>query len=537
MCQADIKSFTVLTMLKDFKIKITELPRVKLVIIIFAIWQYISILGIALLNFSHSLIWLNLGLLLGFLIIAPVYESLLLLILSIPFFVTIPTAKSDTISMWRVLFLALFCFWLIRDIKFNFKKIVFLPWDKYLASFVFVGVFCAGVFGSYWLPAVKQALFFVNIYIFYLVAINVLKSKQQIFETIRYIIWSLAVIITLGFTQLIGSLLTDLNTFWVYWATNVTSLYYGQAFAQVSLYSNSWFSYLGGTELRMFSIMPDSQSFAYICFFALCMGTALTKNVFIHIRKWLWSGIRFAGLAMILSGTRAVWVGMALPFLAVVWARFKHFQSHLAWKFLLPFLIIFALFAASPLINRGLGYLRVEKFQENFLERAQSIYDVKETSNQGRLAMWQESSKFFLSHPFGVGFGNFIISITQNNTSKNYDDLANVKNERYNLPSKYVSAHSLYLQILVETGIFGFGLFLFFWVYVLRNFWLFIRNYKNNQDFLVYFVAQAFLVCLWALGAAVFDITLFNDKVLMFFLLNIGIAGLIVKRYHEFENI
>jgi len=40
---------------------------------------------------------------------------------------------------------------------------------------------------------------------------------------------------------------------------------------------------------------------------------------------------------------------------------------------------------------------------------------------------------------------------------------------------------------------------------------------------------------LWVLAASIFDITLLNDKVLMFFLINIGLAGLIVKRYQEYE--
>ena len=56
------------------------------------------------------------------------------------------------------------------------------------------------------------------------------------------------------------------------------------------------------------------------------------------------------------------------------------------------------------------------------------------------------------------------------------------------------------------------------------------------EDFLIYFVAQALLMVLWILAAAVFDITLLNDKVLMFFFINLGLGGLIVKRYQEYET-
>lgn len=500
----------------------------------------------AILGWPTSLVWLNLGLLLSFIVLCPVYESLLLMVLSIPFFVVIPNARFDSLSMWRVLYLALFLVWLVRDKKILkrsalgehgwYREVTFLPWDKYLAWFAATGLLLAVAFGQFKLEGLKQLVFWLNIYIFYLVMINNLRGKQQIFEFIRYVIWSLAIIVTLGFAQLFGTFLVSLDTFWVYWAANITKLYYGTGFATVSLYSNSWFSYAGATELRMFSIMPDSQSFAYICVIALCMGTALTRSVFKHIKKWLWSGIRFAGLALILSGTRAVWVGMILPFCAVAEAYYKNFQKKLAQKFLWPFIIIFALFAASPLINRGLAYVRVEKFQENFLMRAESIYDLNETSNQGRIDMWIGSSEYFLTHPWGVGFGNFLVSFSQGASGRSYDDLSTQINKRYNLPAKYVSAHSLYLQVLVESGLVGFVFFaLFFWT-MLKYFWHFLKHYEKTEDFLIYFVAQAFLMVLWILAAAVFDITLFNDKVLMYFFINAGIAGLIVKRYHEYEE-
>lgn len=546
-------------MAEDLIAKIKALPKLRLFIIVLAVWQYISVAGIAILNWPNSLVWLNLGLLLAFIVLCPIYESLLLLILSIPFYVAMPNTRFDSYPMWRVLYLALFAVWMVRDKKILFRQgsghelarvkpehnalgqaksseIIFLPWDKYLGWFAAAGLLLALLFGNFRLQAFKQVFFWLNIYCLYLVLINNLKSKQQIFELIRYVVWSLAIIITLGFTQLFGTFLSGLETFWVYWAANITKLYYGASFAQVALYSNSWFSYTGGTELRMFSIMPDSQSFAYICFIALCLGTALTRSVFAHIRKWLWSGIRFAGLALILSGTRAVWVGMILPFFMVAAAYYKNIQKHLAKKFLWPFIIIFALFALSPLINRALSYVRVKRFQENFLPRAESIYQLDETSNQGRIAMWDNSVKFFLAHPWGVGFGNFLLSFTGTGEAKNYEDLANQINPRYNLPAKYVSAHSLYLQILVETGIVGFGIFCAFWLCVIKYFWHFIQHYEKAEDFLVYFVAQALLMVFWILAAAVFDITLLNDKVLMFFFINLGLAGLVVKRYHEYQD-
>jgi len=524
-------------MLKDFKQKIKDLPRLKLLIILFTVWQYVSVACMVALNWPVSLVWLNLGLLLAFIVLCPVYESILLLILSIPFYLVLPNTKFDSLSMWRVLFLVLFIVWFVKDKKFNFRTIIFLPWDKYLGMFAATGLLIGLLLGRFQTEAIRQTAFFVNIYIFYLVMVNSLRGKQHIFEVIRYCIWSMTIIVTLGFAQLISTFLTSLNVFWVYWAANVTKLYYGANFTNVALYSNSWFSYSGQTtELRMFSIMPDSQSFAYVCLIGLCMGTALTRSVFKHVRKWLWSGIRFAALGLILSGTRAVWVGMLAPFAAVMIGYFKNIQKHLAKKYLWPFVIIFVLFLVSPLINQGLRLIRVSIFKENFLERVISIYDLNNASNQGRIEMWKNSLSYFVSHPLGVGFGNFIVSFNAGTSDATYNQLAGQIIKRYNLPAQYVSAHSLYLHVAVETGLIGLVFFVAFWVCVIKYFWRFIKNYENTEDFLVYFVAQALLMVFWILLAGVFDITLFNDKVLMFFLINLGLAGLVVKRYHEYEE-
>ena len=184
-------------MTEDFIKKLKELPRLKLLIIAFTIWQYISVAGMAILGWSTSLVWLNLGLLLAFILLCPVYESLLLLILSIPFYVAIPNSRFDSLAMWRILFFALFVVWFVKDKRLKIKDVHFLPWDKYLGWFVAVGFLAAMLFGSFRWEAFKQVLFWGNIYCFYLVMINTLRGKQQIFELIRYVIWSLAIIVTL----------------------------------------------------------------------------------------------------------------------------------------------------------------------------------------------------------------------------------------------------------------------------------------------------------------------------------------------------
>ena len=72
-----------------------------------------------------------------------------------------------------------------------------------------------------------------------------------------------------------------------------------------------------------------------------------------------------------------------------------------------------------------------------------------------------------------------------------------------------------------------------FIVFILRQTGVLFVPAFGPGAFGVFFMSLPWLLILLA---AVFDITLFNDKVLMFFFINIGLAGLIVKRYHEIDQ-
>jgi O-antigen ligase len=239
---------------------------------------------------------------------------------------------------------------------------------------------------------------------------------------------------------------------------------------------------------------------------------------------------------MILSGTRAAWAGMIAPFFAMFYAYWHKFMRTAVKRFFLTFIIIFILFAISPLINKGLNYLRVGGFQEDFLSRVKSIYDINEISNAGRIAIWKNSTSFAVRHLQGVGLGNFIISQVQDlSKTSNFNDLSSQLNKRYNLPQKYITAHNLYLHILVELGILGLFTFSLFCYKILQKFWQFLKQHKEENGFLIFFVFQSGLVFVWILASAFFDVTLFNDKVLIYFFLTLGVSGVIIKNYQSIK--
>jgi len=541
------------------------------------LWQFISVLLMALGVWPGSVAWLNFALLSVFVIFFQPYESVLLLILSAPFYVVLPNRYLDSLPAWRLLFIELFAVWFIhlaikqkaywqklfsegKKPKPNLGKIFlatarrlesrFLSWDKYVWLFLILAL-ASTVFARFPWQGVKQVIFFINVYLFYIVFINVVTTREKVIEAVKYIVISLGIIVALGYIQFAATLFVAQYYFWQYWAIMVSRLYYGLHLANVLAYSNSWFSYAGSQQsLRMFSIMPDSHSFAMIA--ALFIGFALpfvflTGPLYRRTKNWLvkpftktyalWTAIRFTGLAIILSGTRGMWVGMLLPLLVSIWLYAKKIVRPLAKKALISFLLILFFFALSPFINTGLNWFRLTYFKENFLQRVASIYDLQEESNVGRLIIWENSLKYSVSHPLGVGYGNFIVSLVPDiPANASFQQVAEQKNLRYNLPQKFVTAHSLYLNLLVELGFFGlliFGLFAFEVLWVM---WLFLRKHAGDVNFYTMTVLSAILTWLWFLGYSVFDVTIFNDRVLIFSLLGLGLAGIITRRYESFKE-
>lgn len=504
-------------------------------ILLLVIWQFFSVLIIALGIWPSWVIWINLGLTSLFILLTESYVGLLLCVVSMPFYTALPNAQFETLSAWRVLFALLTLKWFVQDVwrKHDWKvvsawkSLTWMPWDRFFAYFALLAFAVTVLFGKFRVQGFKQIIFWLNAYLLYIVAVNVLKNKEQVKETLKFGVWSLAIIITLGYAQLFYTFFTTLDVFWVYWARNISALYYGKAFSEVALYSNSWFSFTGGRELRMFSVMPDSQSFGHMAVIGAFWGSAFIVGLVGKFRRVLWSGIRFASLAVILSGTRAVWVGLLAPLGVSIILLLKKFNRTLMRQTWWVIALVIVLFAISPLINSGLRFIRVSKFQENFLDRAGSILNLQEQSNLGRLIIWEDSLRFAATRPWGVGVKNFVVLLSD---SDDYATASETKHERYNLPNKYVTGHNLYLQLLVETGVAGVALFAVAWYTYFKDSWKYLKKHMQDTTFETYLVFQMAAMFLWILAAAFFDITFFNDRVLMFVFLSLALSGVTMSR-------
>lgn len=516
-----------------------------LIVVFEAVTAYLVSVGV----WPQTAAWYSAGAAALFVLIAPPFEALQLVVFSIPFYLALPNRFSDSLAAWRPMLAWLFAVWFVKEIYSHYRSGVSLKslyeniraslfsWDKYIILF---GALSAAsvLLARFKGQSLKQIAFLVNIYLLYLVAINVVKSKNQVYRLVKAVAASLGIIVLLGYVQFGATLFSNQYYFWQYWAILISKAYYGLSLANVLAYSNSWFSYTGGNpSLRMFSIMPDSHSFGVVCALLMTFLAALLPEAPRRRKIFLWLGIAFSSWALILSGTRGVWVGLAAPALMGAYMYWRNMSRPHAKRFLIITALVILFFAASPLLVKGLSLIRSGLGGEEFLERVSSIYDLEEDSNAGRLVIWKNSAMFALRHPLGVGYGNFIVSLVPDiSQSDTFDSISAERNLRYNLPQKFVTAHSLYLNILVELGVVGLIIFILLWLSYARQAWNFLKKWGSENNMHVAVAAGASFVLLWILAYGVFDLTLFNDKILMYSFLTLAVAGIVFRNYEAWQG-
>ena len=549
------------------------------------------------------------GILLFYLVFAPIDDSLIFLFASIPLFIALPITESfDSMASWRILVSAVFFVWVVRSLRGgalattkqsriikgfsvicgiasspfrflamtsrhsgkNWKELLLTsPLARFLIlSFLFFSIGLLSLIrATDFTAGIKKILFLGNIFLFFILIVNIIRTRENILRVIKAAAVAGGITVAVGFIQLIAVFKWPLYTFWQFWAANVSGTFYGKALANLLSYSNTWFSYYDAAPptLRLFSIMPDSHSFAMMAILSAPLFLVLAFHYRSERRKKNLSFffLILSILAIILSGSRGAWLSIIFPLgiLILLLGLYKkphrlykeHFLNkcssilkfsvnyfyNLFYKFKNNTYSAAALYVLQfkhsdrqiiklTLFSIGLFFLmfivssfyppilyKFQSLQENstyvseslgFFERAKSISDITEVSNKGRLEIWRKTISSISEHPLlGVGIGNFPIVLGE--------DISSVK--------RGASAHNLYLDIFSEMGIFGLLVFLLLIFEILQTSW---RVFKRNSDNLFKLFALAFGVyAIWIFAYSFFDVTLFNDKVLMMFMVEVGI--------------
>ncbi len=520
-------------------------------------------------------------------------DALKLFIISIPLFVALPAnVFSDSMSIWRFLIFALVIKmgWEIHknegDIgqcRLRFYEFPTTPINKlFFLTILFFIIATLSLISAQDIGAgVKKILFLSNILLLFPVVILTIKNESDFKEIIRFIFYSTGLLVFIGYLQFILTFFIPLFSFWQFWAQNIIVALYGQNLSNLLSYSNTWFSYyeILPATLRMFSVMPDSHSFAMFIVISIPALLALmylksgahslecNKSKFIYRLKpelQIFALIIFL-LAIFFSGSRGIWVGSIFALLAGIYlfvnsqnTEFKNrfcklnlrarFFSYPCFKLLIEkakiknlinqikllkkcnnysnsyfskllissLLLFFVLMPVSSIvlrINQEVQLIRSntqlsdeDREKLSMFERALSISDFSEISNKGRFQIWSETLTSVKDNLFlGVGFGNFPLILDEN--------IANSK--------KGASAHNIYLDILSEIGIIGLAIFLFILIEILKT--SYNLFFKLKTGYLKMFAGSFFVYFTWICAYGLFDVVIFNDKVLMMVVVMTGV--------------
>jgi putative inorganic carbon (HCO3(-)) transporter len=171
---------------------------------------------------------------------------------------------------------------------------------------------------------------------------------------------------------------------------------------------------------------------------AVILGLGLAGRM----RRWV-PALAAVSAAALLSQTRGVW--LAMGFLLLAWTVLR--RDHRVAK-VLGILVV------------GLGLVFV--LSSDLRHRVASISDTKtDLSNRIRMGLWEKSVESIRDHPVvGVGPGHFRVKGADLRYSHEYEP------ERV-----WTETHNVYLQVAVERGVVGLGLFILFLSSVGRLLW------------------------------------------------------------------
>ncbi len=515
---------------------------------------------------------------------ASVKNSLILAILSIPFYLALPiTAYFDTMASWRIIILVLFL--KIFFEKFNIKHLIsdikqantgygvsdikkrLLNENSRLEvlALIFAAISFISLIGANNISAgIKKIVFLANIFILFTITKNIVRDKETFLEISKACLLAGFFSLIIGYAQITSILFYSLADFWQFWANNAIAALYGKDLSNLLSYSNTWFSYYPGDippTLRMFSVFPDSHSFAL---FNIILAPFALGALW-HYKKqnnglFAFYLLFFAALllAIIFSGSRGAWVSAIAPLSVIlilkrhyILNKYKKIKIRLAdnskrpladgkqnfsfgifksgivkiktitndliagkFKALAASLVLFfLLFPVSSVFLEQIQKAEWRRLNSEgdfssfaMYKRLKSIIDLDEISNKGRIEIWRDTLTSIKNHPvLGVGAGNFTTVI----------------GKKISAAKKGASAHNLFLDIFAETGILGLAAFLAIFYEILKN--IFFVFKKSTDETYKFFALSAGIYFFWVLGYAVFDVVLFNDKVLMLFMLMIGV--------------
>lgn len=334
------------------------------------------------------------------------------------------------------------------------------------------------VFISY-IPSASMfmAFSYVLFILFYFVLKNTVKTKEQLFAIISLVLLSGLLVSAFAILQKVtgrGFIMTE-------------------AWIDEEMFS--------GNGIRVYSTLDNPNVLGEYLLFIIPLAFAGLYYFKNNLYKLVSLGILgFSGVAIILTFSRGAWLG--LIFAAILYTLIK--DRRLIWLGLI--LVLFL-----PIL-----------MPQSIIERFTSIGDLSDSSSAYRLNIWLASFKMLKDFwPIGIGLGtNVFVYVYQ----------------KFAFTAVYAPhSHNLFLQVIIDLGIWGFLLLIAILFTFYKNFLTKINHVKSS-----FYTSVSAALCAGMGGYLLQGLTdnvWYNYRVVAFFWVMISISAIMNKLMKEDSNV
>jgi O-antigen ligase len=197
---------------------------------------------------------------------------------------------------------------------------------------------------------------------------------------------------------------------------------------------NAWENGISHSEVLSLYHRAEGTMSVYMTYAGLLMLAlllALGKLIFSpKENKWIYIALIMISVCLLFTFTRQAWLGVLAGVVFLIWFR----KKNLLWFLPVILVVIFAISPASVQL------------------RINSLTDLEDANLKRRVALWQGGWLVFKDHPL-TGCGFKCIDVV----SQDYPDPTGII-------KKLRGMHSNFIQLAVDTGLFGLISWISFWV-------------------------------------------------------------------------
>lgn len=358
---------------------------------------------------------------------------------ALPFFFALSIFSGFDINIARLF--PLFILLILLSEAVHLKRKIILP--RGVLGILFLGFFLWSFFSLFYssvpLWTARKLLFFVTFMPLLIILPTVWSWHQRdgVEKIIKATVGGAVLISCVGIVQFLLQFPLSLDQVASLWAS-ITPFFLGSTFStSVALY-NSWYVHVADVDLfRAIAFFPDPHVFAFYTGMTLPLAYGLWRTT----RRPFWlTGTIIIFTANIFTFSRGGEVALLGGLILAVILIWNQLSTKLRHALFLSALLITSVlfFPANPLTDRFL-----------------SSFDASDTSNSSRVTLWSQAISAISENPIrGVGLGAYPAHVDPRAT--------------YRTP---IYVHNTYLDVSVELGLVGGGLFFGLLLYVFTQFY------------------------------------------------------------------